>query len=88
LNYPKFRLSEDEITSAIGYYQIILRTIEPKTAVNVIHDDPADNVVLDCALSAKADVIATGNRHLLALGKFKNVEIFTSSEFLKSIKPD
>jgi len=88
MNYPKFRLSEDEITSAIGYYQIILRTIEPKTAVNVIHDDPADNVVLDCALSAKADVIATGNRHLLALGKFKNVEIFTSSEFLKSIKPD
>ncbi|MEM3712667.1 MAG: putative toxin-antitoxin system toxin component, PIN family [Thermoproteota archaeon] len=88
MNYPKFRLSEDEIASAIGYYQILLRTIEPKTAVNIIRNDPADNRVLECALSAKANAIITGDKHLLALGKFKNIRILTSTEFLKLIKPD
>ncbi|MEM2089193.1 MAG: putative toxin-antitoxin system toxin component, PIN family [Thermoproteota archaeon] len=88
MNYPKFRLSEDEIASAIGYYQIVLRTIEPKTAANIIRDDPADNRVLECALSAKANAIITGDKHLLALGKFKNIRILTSTEFLKLIKSD
>ncbi|MBO3769385.1 MAG: putative toxin-antitoxin system toxin component, PIN family, partial [Candidatus Brockarchaeota archaeon] len=88
MNYPKFRLSENEIASAIGYYQIVLRTIEPKTAVNIIRNDPADNRVLECALSAKANAIITGDKHLLAPGKFKNIRILTSTEFLKLIKPD
>ncbi|MBO3832247.1 MAG: putative toxin-antitoxin system toxin component, PIN family [Candidatus Brockarchaeota archaeon] len=88
MNYPKFRLSEEEILSAIGYYKIMLRTIEPKTTVKIIRDDPADNRVLDCALSAKADAIITGDKHLLALGKFKNIKILTSTQFLKLIKPD
>lgn len=88
MNYPKFRLSEEEILSAIGYYKIILRTIEPKTTVKIIRDDPADNRVLDCALSARADAIITGDKHLLALGKFKNIKILTSTQFLKLIKPD
>jgi len=85
MNYPKFRLSKEEIVGAIGYYQIILRTIEPKTMVNIIRDDPADNRALDCALSAKANAIVTGDKHLLALGRFKNTRILTSAEFLKFI---
>jgi len=85
MNYPKFRLSEEEIASAVGYYQIILRTIEPKTMVNIIRNDPADNRILDCAFSAKANAIITGNKHLLALGRFKNIRILTSAEFLKLI---
>ena len=88
MNYPKFRLSEEEIASAIGYYQIILRTIEPKIVVNIICDDPADNRVLDCALSAKVNAIITGDKHLLELGKFKNITMLTSTEFLKFITPD
>ena len=88
MNYPKFRLSEEEIASATGYYQIILRTIEPKTMVNIIRDDPEDNRVLDCALSAKANAIITGDKHLLALGRFKNIKILTSTEFLRLVTPD
>jgi putative PIN family toxin of toxin-antitoxin system len=88
MNYPKFRLSEEEIASAVGYYQIILRMIEPKTTVNIIRDDPADNRVLDCALSTKASAIITGDKHLLALGRFKNIRILTSAEFLKLVTQD
>ncbi|MBS7649444.1 MAG: putative toxin-antitoxin system toxin component, PIN family [Thermoproteota archaeon] len=88
MNYPKFRLSEDEIVSAVGYYQIVLKTIEPKTIIKIIRDDPADNRVLECAFSAKAHAIITGDKHLLALGEFKNIKILTSTEFLRLIKLD
>ncbi|MEM0172587.1 MAG: hypothetical protein QXN53_04055 [Thermoproteota archaeon] len=43
---------------------------------------------MECAFSAKARAIITGDKHLLALGEFKNIKILTSTEFLKLIKPD
>lgn len=88
MNYPKFRLSEEEIASAIGYFQVILRTVEPKTTVNIIRSDPADNRVLECALSARANIIITGDKHLLALRRFKNIKILMSTRFLKLVKLD
>ncbi|MGQ9513789.1 MAG: putative toxin-antitoxin system toxin component, PIN family [Thermoproteota archaeon] len=87
MKYPRFKLSNEEISSAVGYYQVILRVIEPKTAVNIVHEDPADNKVLDCAISTNANVIITGDRHLLALQKIKNMKILSSTEFLKLINP-
>lgn len=53
--------------STVGYYQVILRITKPKTTVNFIQEDPAENKVLDSALSINAEVITTGDRHLPAL---------------------
>jgi len=85
LAHPKFQLSERDISIAMGYYELILRTIEPRIGVNAIHGDPSDNKILACAISVRADVIITGDRHLLTLGKFKDVKISTSAEFLGTV---
>jgi putative PIN family toxin of toxin-antitoxin system len=85
LMYPKFKLTEDEISSALGYYELVLRVVLPRTSVDAINEDPADNEVLACALSAGADIIITGDKHLLALGEYKGTKISTSAGFLESI---
>jgi putative PIN family toxin of toxin-antitoxin system len=41
--------------------------VNPKTVTAVIADDPDDNHVLACALAGHADLIVSGDRHLLSL---------------------
>jgi putative PIN family toxin of toxin-antitoxin system len=49
--------------------------------------DPGDEKVLECALAADADVIVTGDkRHLLPLGKFRDVSIVSPTDFARSLR--
>jgi uncharacterized protein len=42
-------------------------------------------VVLECAIDGKADYIVTGDKHLLEIGEFENIEIITVKEFLNKL---
>lgn len=42
----------------------------------VIPKDPDDEVILACAVEGSADVIVSGDRHLLDLGSFRGITIF------------
>ncbi len=44
--------------------------------------DPDDNRILECALSARADFIVTGDRHLLVLNPYRDIQIVRPREFL------
>ncbi len=45
--------------------------------------DPKDNMILELAVAGKADCIITGDKDLLALNPFRNIQIVTSAAFLK-----
>ncbi|MBN2301398.1 MAG: putative toxin-antitoxin system toxin component, PIN family [Lentisphaerae bacterium] len=49
----------------------------------VIGADPSDDRVLACAVSASAETIVSGDRHLLDLGAFRGIPIVTATAFLK-----
>jgi putative PIN family toxin of toxin-antitoxin system len=48
-----------------------------------IPEDPADEMVLACAIDAQADVIVSGDRHLLELGSHQAISILTARQFLE-----
>ena len=48
----------------------------------VILQDPSDDMVLVCAVTAGADVIVTGDEHLLQLREFRGIPILTPAAFL------
>lgn len=58
----------------------------PKTNVTVVHSDPDDNAVLECALQAQADTIVTGDPHLLDLAEFGEIKIVTPAVFLQNFR--
>jgi putative PIN family toxin of toxin-antitoxin system len=60
--------------------------VYPDKQVRVVHDDPADNRILECALAAQADCIVTGDHHLLDLRKFNGIPIKNPSSFIQSLK--
>jgi putative PIN family toxin of toxin-antitoxin system len=55
----------------------------PKERVTVIEEDPADNLVLECAAAGRPDYIVSGDDHLLRLGKFGEIPVVTPRQFLE-----
>lgn len=60
--------------------------VKPTQRLEIIKEDPADNRFLEAACEAKANVIVSGNHHLLSLKTFRNIPIITSKEFLRLLK--
>ena len=48
----------------------------------VVTADEADNRILECAVTAKAHLIVTGDNHLRTLGRFRSITIASPREFL------
>jgi putative PIN family toxin of toxin-antitoxin system len=74
---------EYTVDKAVSKIVLIATLIKPTHKINVIKEDPEDNRVLECAVSAKADVIISGNGHLLDLKDYSGIDIITASEFIK-----
>jgi uncharacterized protein len=60
------------------------KLVESKVRLHVVNADEEDNKILECALAARADVIVSGDKHLLELCKFKKTTILTPKEFFGS----
>ena len=69
----------EQVLSLIHLYP----TMETVTAIT---EDPADNMVLACALAADADCMVSGDDHLLSLKTFRDIPILTPRRFLQRLK--
>ncbi|MBS3119404.1 putative toxin-antitoxin system toxin component, PIN family [Candidatus Woesearchaeota archaeon] len=81
----KFKWPQDIIRT---YLAIILKhaiLTKTKHKLNIVKRDPADNKILECAASCKADYIITGDNHLLDLKEFRETKIITPKEFLNKL---
>jgi len=59
--------------------------VQAGSDLKVVAEDPDDDVVLSTAVNGKADYIVSGDKHLLKIGKFKNIRIVTVGEFIPII---
>ncbi len=84
LSYDKFKLSE-EMVKRIIYEELLPYTkiIKVRKKINIIKEDPSDNIFLECAEEGRADYLISGDKHLLQLGQYKAIKILTSREFIK-----
>ncbi|MHB8744566.1 MAG: PIN domain-containing protein [Sulfuricaulis sp.] len=51
----------------------------------VVPNDPDDDHVIACALSAQVDVIVTGDKHLLSLREHQGIPFVTVVQALKMV---
>jgi len=87
LGYPKFALSAEDIKGLIEEH--VLPHAEMVTVdktPSVIQIDPADDKFLALAVAGGADFLISEDRHLLALRRYRGVEILTPRRFLE--RPD
>ncbi len=66
-------------------YAALATLVTPAVIAPTIVRDPADDHVLAAALSARADLIVSGDAHLLDLKRFHSIEIVTAAEGVKRL---
>ena len=58
---------------------------EPKERVDIIKDDPKDNIFIETAMAGNAEYIVSQDNHLLKIKEFKEIKILSPEEFNKII---
>lgn len=83
LNDFKIRLSDDMIKE---WVDIIVRNsimVEPREKINIVKDDPKDNIFIEIAVAGNVECIITQDKHLLKIKRFRGIKIITPEEFNK-----
>jgi putative PIN family toxin of toxin-antitoxin system len=81
----KLEGKEYTVEKAVAKIALIATLIEPNVDIDIIKEDPDDNKVLECAVSARATVIVSGDSHLLNLNNYAGIQIISTVDFIKQI---
>ena len=82
----KFERGPEWVAEADRQLRVITRLVQPTETIHVIEADPTDDRILECAVAAEAEVIVSGDTHLLSLGRYRDIPIQRVSEFLESLR--
>ena len=85
LSTPKFGFSGEQVESAVKQIISISEIIVATSRVDVVKEDPSDNKIIEAAIDGEADYIASGDKDMLRLKRFKNIKIVSSATLLKVI---
>ncbi len=78
----KFSLDASEIYRIVEDIRAFGKGVNIVSMECPIAADASDNVFVNLALDGKADIIVSGDSHLLQLKKFRGIEIISVAEFL------
>ena len=78
----KHNLSDTDITEYLEVLKKFTVLVPGTMIVDAVPDDPDDNIIIACAIEAEADVIVTGDQHLLSIGSYHGIPIVTAVDFL------
>lgn len=76
----KLAAAQLSIDQLVDRYALLATVIHPAAITPTIIDDPDDDQVLACALSAKTEIIVSGDRHLLDLQEHQGIRIVTAAQ--------
>jgi len=82
LAYAKFGLEPEEIEPIIRDLMAISEYVEVRSKIDLVKADPTDNVFLNLAIDGEAEVIVSGDHHLLDLKEFNDIPIISVRKFL------
>jgi len=82
----KFHNAPEWVAEADRQLRVITRFVQPTESIQAIEADPTDDRILECAVAAEAEVIVSGDSHLLNLGSFRGIPIQRVAEFLGSLE--
>lgn len=80
---PKFGLKEEQVYEIIRLFRDTFTLVSSDRRLSVVTADPDDNQILEAALATKADVIVSGDAHLLNLVNWNGIPVLSADTFLK-----
>lgn len=81
----KFKFSEAMAQAAVSEVQSFSRMVKISKTLKAVPSDPDDDMVVECALLSGTTHIVTGDKHLLSLTNYQDIEIVKAIVFLALI---
>jgi len=78
----KFKFSEEMTQTAVAEILRFSRLVEISGTLKTVPADPDDDRVVECAVVGQATHIVTGDKHLLTLVKYQNIDIVKAADFI------
>jgi len=78
----KFLWDDGRIVAALKHISRVAEVVKPQIRITLLKDKP-DNRILECARAASADIIVTGDKHLLGLKEYEGMGIAKVADFLR-----
>lgn len=93
LTYPKVmkllkkrQTTPGEVAKAIAKALKVTILMPGDLIVETVADDPADDMVLACAVEGNVDFIVSGDHHLLDLKNYQGIKIVNPARFLELVE--
>jgi putative PIN family toxin of toxin-antitoxin system len=83
---PNFGLGADQVEAIIDLVRQTFVLVSPAERVAVVAADPEDDAVLDAAIAANAEVVVSGDSHLLALGGFRRIRVLSPARVVEEVR--
>lgn len=78
----KQKMSVTEAAQDVALILSFSRLVTIDNTLQVVVNDPDDDMVLECAVVGGASYIVTGDRDLLSLGSYQDIAIVSAADFL------
>jgi len=76
----KFKVPVNKIRDYSKEILYFSEIVFPLGELDIIKEDPTDNIILETAIIGKANILITGNKHLLKLKQYKSVKILQAKD--------
>lgn len=77
----KFAHDPEALARVAVFLAELATLVHPRRRLHVLNDEP-DNRILECAAAARAGIIVTGDRAMLALKAYRDIRITSLRTFL------
>jgi len=84
----KFGFSAERLAEALSLWRTRATEVPIEGHLRIVLADPDDDVFVECALSAGAAFLVSGDKHLLHLGRHGDTEILTAAAFLDRLRAE
>jgi putative PIN family toxin of toxin-antitoxin system len=78
----KFTLSEERAEEIIQEVRQFSQIVKIDGELALVSADPDDDMIVECAIAGNATHIITGDKHLLSLVEYQNIQIVKAKDFL------
>lgn len=82
----KFYWDVEKVQDFIGQISRIAKVLNVQKQLQGVCRDPKDDHVLSAAIDADADYIVSGDKDLLALKAYRNIQIVNAATFIRIVK--
>ncbi len=77
----KFSHDREELARVAVFLGDLAEMVHPQSQLQILEDEP-DNLVLECAVAGKADIIVTGDKAILHLGDYQGIRILPPNAYV------